>query len=114
MTAPVLQVPVKSNLWKVSFVMPSGSDISSLPIAKNSEVVIKQLPQSFYACLKFTGNFSEIKLEKNLKLLKNALIRESITEIDFDNNWRSARFDPPFKPPFLKRNEVQIPVEWKN
>ncbi len=113
MTAPVLQVPMKSNLWKVSFVMPSGSDISSLPIAKNSEVVIKQLAQSFYACLKFTGNFSEAKLEKNLKLLKNALIRESITEIGFDNNWRSARFDPPFKPPFLKRNEVQIPVEWK-
>jgi hypothetical protein len=114
MTAPVLQVPVKSNLWKISFVMPSGSDISSLPIAKNTEVEIKQLPQAFYACLRFTGNFSQEKLEKNIKLLKNALLRESISEIGFDNNWRSARFDPPFKPSFLKRNEVQIPVEWKN
>lgn len=113
MTAPVLQIPVKSNLWKILFVMPSGSDISSLPISKNSEVEIKELPQAFYACLKFTGNFTELKLEKYFKLLKNALIRESITEIDFENNWRSARFDPPFKPPFLKRNEVQIPVEWK-
>jgi effector-binding domain-containing protein len=113
MTAPVLQVPVKSNLWKISFVMPSGSDISSLPIAKNAEVEIKQLPKSFYACLRFTGNYSQEKLEKNIKLLKNALLRESITEIGFENNWRSARFDPPFKPSFLKRNEVQIPVEWK-
>ena len=114
MTAPVLQVPVKSNLWKISFVMPSGSDISSLPTAKNAEVEIKQLPQSFYACLKFTGSYSQEKLEKNIKLLKNALLRESISEIGFDNNWRSARFDPPFKPSFLKRNEIQIPVEWKN
>ena len=113
MTAPVLQVPVKNNLWKISFVMPRGSDISSLPIAKNSEVEIKQLQQAFYACLKFTGNYSQAKLEKNLNLLKNALTRESISEIGFDNNWRSARFDPPFKPSFLKRNELQIPVVWK-
>lgn len=114
MTAPVLQVPVKNNLWKISFVMPSDSNISSLPIDNNAEVEIKQLPQSFYACLRFTGNYAQEKLEKNIKLLKNALLRESIPEIGFDNNWRSARFDPPFKPSFLKRNEVQIPVEWKN
>jgi hypothetical protein len=112
MTAPVLQVPVKSNLWKISFVMPSGSDISSLPISKNSDVGIKQIPQGFYACLKFSGNFSELKIEKNLKLLRSSLARESIKEIGNENNWRSARFDPPFKPSFLKRNEIQIPVNW--
>jgi hypothetical protein len=112
MTAPVLQVPVKSNLWKISFVMPSGSDIASLPISKNSDVEIKQIPQGFYACLKFSGNFSELKIEKNLKLLRSALAIESIKEIGNENNWRSARFDPPFKPSFLKRNEIQIPVNW--
>jgi effector-binding domain-containing protein len=114
MTAPVLQVPVKSDLWKISFVMPSGSDIASLPISKNSDVEIKQIPQGFYACLKFSGNFSEIKIEKNLKLFRSALARESIKEIGNENNWRSARFDPPFKPSFLKRNEIQIPVNWIN
>jgi len=112
MTAPVLQVPVKSNLWKISFVMPSGSDIASLPISKNSDVGIKQIPQGFYACLKFSGNFSELKIEKNLKLLRSSLARESIKEIGNEHNWRSARFDPPFKPSFLKRNEIQIPVNW--
>ena len=92
--------------------MPSGSDISSLPISRNSDVEIKQIPQGFYACLKFSGNYSEAKLDKNLKLLKGALVRESIKEIGGENNWRSARFDPPFKPSFLKRNEIQIPVNW--
>ena len=112
MTVPVIQIPVKNDQWKISFVMPSGSDISSLPISKNSDVEIKQIPQGFYACLKFSGNYSETKLEKNLNLLKSALIRESIKEIGNENNWRSARFDPPFKPSFLKRNEIQIPVIW--
>jgi effector-binding domain-containing protein len=112
MTAPVIQIPVKNDQWKISFVMPSGSDIKSLPISKNSEVEIKHLPQGYYACLKFSGNFSDIKLEKNLKLLKNAIARESIKEIGNENNWRSARFDPPFKPSFLKRNEIQIPINW--
>ena len=112
MTAPVIQIPVKNDQWKISFVMPSGSDISSLPISKNSDVEIKQIPQGFYACLKFSGNYSETKLEKNLNLLKSALTRESIKEIGNENNWRSARFDPPFKPTFLKRNEIQIPVNW--
>jgi hypothetical protein len=112
MTAPVIQIPVKNDQWKISFVMPSGSDISSLPISKNSDVEIKQIPQGFYACLKFSGNYSETKLEKNLNLLKSALVRESIKEIGVENNWRSARFDPPFKPSFLKRNEIQIPVNW--
>ena len=114
MTAPVIQIPVKKGQWKISFVMPHGSDISSLPISKNSEVEIKQIQQGFFACLKFTGNYTEIKLEKNLKLLKDALIKELITEKGFENNWRSARFDPPFKPSFLKRNEIQIPINWKN
>jgi len=112
MTAPVIQIPVKNDQWKISFVMPSGSDISSLPISKNSDVEIKQIPQGFYACVKFSGNYSETKLEKNLNLLKSALTRESIKEIGNENNWRSARFDPPFKPSFLKRNEIQIPVNW--
>lgn len=112
MTAPVIQIPVKNDQWKISFVMPSGSDISSLPISKNSDVEIKQIPQGFYACVKFSGNYSETKLEKNLNLLKSALTRESIKEIGNENNWRSARFDPPFKPSFLKRNEIQIPVYW--
>jgi effector-binding domain-containing protein len=112
MTAPVIQIPVKSDQWKISFVMPSGSDISSLPISKNSDVEIKQIPQGFYACLKFSGNYSEAKLEKNLNFLKTALIREAIKEIGNENNWRSARFDPPFKPSFLKRNEIQIPINW--
>ena len=112
MTAPVIQIPVKNDQWKISFVMPSGSDISSLPISKNSDVEIKQIPQGFYACLKFSGNYSETKLEKNLNLLRRALVSESIKEIGNENNWRSARFDPPFKPSFLKRNEIQIPVNW--
>lgn len=114
MTAPVIQIPVKKGQWKISFVMPHGSDISSLPISKNSEVEIKQIPQGFYACRRFTGNYTEIKLEKNLKLLKDALIKELITEKGFENNWRSARFDPPFKPSFLKRNEIQILINWNN
>jgi len=114
MTAPVIQIPVKNDQWKISFVMPSGSDISSLPISKNSDVEIKQIPQGFYACLKFSGNYSETKLEKNLNLLRRALVSESIKEIGNENNWRSARFDPPYKPSFLKRNEIQIPVNWTN
>ena len=114
MTAPVIQIPVKKGQWKISFVMPYGSNISSLPISKNSEVEINQVPQGFYACRRFTGNYTEIKLEKNLKLLKDALIKELITEKGFENNWRSARFDPPFKPSFLKRNEIQIPINWNN
>ena len=114
MTAPVIQIPVKKGQWKISFVMPYGSDISSLPISKNSEVEINQVPQGFYACRRFTGNYTEIKLGKNLKLLKDALIKELITEKGFENNWRSARFDPPFKPSFLKRNEIQIPINWNN
>lgn len=112
MTAPVIQIPVKNDQWKISFVMPSGSDITSLPISKNSEVEVKQVPQGYYACLKFSGNYSEVKLKKNLETLRSALARESIKEIGDKNNWRSARFDPPFKPSFLKRNEIQIPVKW--
>ena len=81
MTAPVIQIPVKNDKWRISFVMPSGSDISSLPISRNSDVEIKQIPQGFYACLKFSGNYSEAKLQKNLSLLRGAIARESIKEI---------------------------------
>ncbi len=114
MTAPVLQVPVKTNVWNISFVMPSGSKVSDLPISDNESVQVKELPQGFYACLKFKGNYTNKKLENNIELLKNAINRENIKEIGSGDNWRSARFDPPFKPAFLKRNEIQIPIIWKD
>ena len=39
---------------------------------------------------------------------------EPKSNIALSDETRICRFDPPFKPSFLKRNEIQIPVNWTN
>jgi hypothetical protein len=70
MTAPVIQIPVKNDQWKISFVMPSGSDIASLPISKNSEVEIKKSPKRILCLPQIFWKFLRNKIRKKSEVVK--------------------------------------------
>lgn len=107
MTAPVLQSGPAGNgdpgEFVVAFVLPAGLTADSAPVPTNPEVRIREVPGSLAAALRFSGNGSEAAFAKRTEGLLAALALAGLTATGLP---RFARFDPPFKPWFLRHNEV--------
>jgi hypothetical protein len=87
--------------------MPAGTRIQDLPIPSNSEVTLRTIPQHDAAALRFSGVTSESKVALKERELRQVLQRENIQPI---GQMRIARFDPPWKPGFMRHNEVIFPI----
>jgi len=109
MTAPVLQEKVGEQAWTVSFVMPEGAQLSALPVPKNSEVALREVPEHFAAALSFSGMSAWKTIEAKEQELRKTLEGAGIA---ISGPIRIARFDPPWKPGFLRHNEVVIPIKY--
>ena len=108
MTAPVLQEQLHTESWVVSFVMPDGMELRDLPIPKNQRVTLRTIHQHTAAALGFSGMTSEAKIHEKEAELCSALTNANLKPT---GPMRIARFDPPWKPGFLRHNEVIIPIQ---
>ncbi|HSN38379.1 MAG TPA: heme-binding protein, partial [Arthrobacter sp.] len=113
MTAPVLQHGLMTGggdaaEYTVAFVLPAGTTAESAPVPTNPDVRIRTVPGSLTAALSFSGGGSESAFGKRNRELRAALAAAGLTAVGLP---RFARFDPPFKPWFLRRNEVLQDVE---
>ncbi len=106
MTAPVGQQPA-GDKWAVSFMMPASYTLETLPIPENHRVTLRQVPGRRMAVVRYTGFWSQ-KGYLDYKLKLEAWIRENELTTVGDPTW--ARYNPPFTPWFLRRNEILIPV----
>ena len=105
MTAPVIQEPTGSDRHLVSFVLPNGTDPKDVPVPANSIVSMKPMAEQLTGVRKFGGGWNEDRFRSEGELLRHAVIREGFEPV---GNLYWARFDPPWKPGFLKRNEALI------
>jgi hypothetical protein len=108
MTAPVLQESTDSRSWIISFVMPAEMTLRDLPNPQNSKVRLRTLSEQLSAVLAFTGLAPSSKIQEKELELRAALAKESLTPI---GALRIARFDPPWKPGFLRYNEVILDIK---
>jgi hypothetical protein len=108
MTAPVLQESTDSRSWIISFVMPAEMTVRDLPNPQNSKVRLRTLSEQLSAVLAFTGLAPSSKIQEKELELRAALAKESLTPI---GALRIARFDPPWKPGFLRYNEVILDIK---
>ena len=106
MTSPVIQES-SNDLQVVSFVMPAGMTLDDLPLPIDSEVTLREMPEQSVAVSRFTGRWTENAYERQLAQFRQQLGQNEMTEIGPP---RYARFDPPWTPSFLRRNEIQIPI----
>lgn len=106
MTAPVNQ---SSNAegWRVTFIMPSEYHLETLPEPLDARVELRQVPGRIVAALSYSGGWGEQKYGRHEARLLAALEQaglEAAGEPEF------ARYNAPFMPPFLRRNEVLVPL----
>ena len=108
MTAPVLQSgPLPGggspSEFVVAFVLPAGVTAETAPVPVNPDVKIRSVPGSLAAVVRFPGSGSEKAFAHRNEGLQAALSLAGLTPVGPP---RFARFDPPFKPWFLRHNEV--------
>lgn len=109
MTAPVGQQSV-GNKWAVSFMMPASYTMQTLPKPDDSSVTLREVPARRVASIRYSGLWSEARYLEHKSQLE-AWIRKNKMKAAGEASW--ARYDPPFKPWFMRRNEILIPVETK-
>ena len=107
MTAPVVQEPTASGSWTVSFVMPDGMTLESMPRPAGTPVTLREAPEEFAAVMKFSGYTSTERVTAKEAELRSIVAEHGLT---VTGPVRIARFDPPWKPGFLRHNEVLLPI----
>jgi len=106
MTAPVSLQPAQGQ-WAVSFMMPASYTLETLPEPEDPNITLRQVPARRMASVRYSGFWSEKRyLKYKSKLV--SWIRERGLSIVGEAIW--ARYNPPFTPWFLRRNEILIPI----
>jgi hypothetical protein len=108
MTAPVIQESVATGRHKVRFVMPKEMDRSSTPAPSDSKVSTVEVPAHLAAARKFGGSWNKDRFQKEGDKLLDEVAKAGLVA---QGNLYWSRFDPPWKPGFLKHNEVLIRVK---
>ena len=106
MTAPVGQEKV-ADKWRITFLMPSEYTLATLPEPLDQRVTIRQETGRLIAAIRYSGSWSQEKYRHNKDQLELLILNNGLKPIG-PPVW--ARYDPPFMPWFLRRNEVLIPV----
>jgi len=108
MTSPVLQQQADApGRHVVSFVMPAGYTIDTLPKPTDRRITVREVPTQLAAARTFTGRWTEESYREQLAALRTAA---QAAGFEVTATPRFARFDPPWTPWFLRRNEVVLPV----
>jgi hypothetical protein len=106
MTAPVVQAADGSE-WRVAFVVPAEFSWETVPQPVDSRVTLRLVPERTVAVIRFSGGWGEQRFASHESELREVLSEHGL---QVAGEAVYARYDPPFKPWFMRRNEVMIPV----
>jgi DNA gyrase inhibitor GyrI len=95
----------RNGNWRMHFVMPSQYTLNTLPTPNNPNVTLREIPASRYAVIKFSWFAGEAKVAKKTAELMAWLAKKNIKPT---GKPELARYNPPWTPPFLRRNEVMV------
>ena len=108
MTAPVNMQNI-DGLYRITFMMPSEYTIETLPQSLDKKIKLKKEKSKIVAAFKYSGRWSKKRYEKmkdKLISIINSRGLKPAGEPVF------ARYNSPFMPWFLRRNEILIDIEY--
>jgi SOUL heme-binding protein len=125
MTAPVLKgpgaegrkIPMSAPVLKngeggaemIAFVMPPGSSLEELPQPKSAAVHLRAIPAHAVAAVTFSDYATDVAIREHTESLLEALQRDGLTVRSAP---RVALYNPPWTPPFMRKNEVLVEIDW--
>jgi hypothetical protein len=108
MTAPVL-IAEEGESWKMSFHLPSEYTFETAPEPTDQQVFLEQVKPQKTATLRFSG----LLRRKKVEAMRQELIKW-LDEKGYAYNaeeYKVAGYNPPWTVPFLRRNEIMIPIK---
>ena len=81
--------------------------METIPLPVDTSIVLREIPAHRAAAIRYSGTWSEEKYRKHLDLLQNWIEQNSL-EPTGQPLW--ARYNAPFVPWFMRRNEILIPI----
>jgi len=107
MTAPVTLAPSAGG-FVVQFVLPRDVTLASAPEPNDPRVQLREVPGRKVAVIRYSGFWSQSNYDEHLQLLEAALRAANL-------RWKGepvlSRYNPPFTPWFLRRNEVWLDID---
>ncbi len=107
MPSPMLQESTAPGLWTVSFVLPGDGAIDAYPQPTDSRVRLREVAPRRAAALRWSGRWTSANVAKRTRELLSQ-VEAAGWEAEGQPRW--ARFDPPWKPAFARRNEIVVTV----
>lgn len=107
MTAPVV-VAGDEGSRTISFGMPKGYTLETLPVPNDKRVQIVEIPEKTFAVARFYGYRNSSMIEKATKELKEKLVED---KIEIEGSPSYAGYNAPGTPPWMTRNEVLIEIK---
>ncbi len=107
MTAPVGQERAEGG-WTVTFAMPASYTLEALPVPEDPAVKLRRIPARRMAAVGYSGTWSERRYLRYRRDLEAWIEKKGLSALG-EPVW--ARYNPPFTPWFLRRNEILIPVD---
>ncbi|MEI7682894.1 MAG: heme-binding protein [Candidatus Saccharibacteria bacterium] len=107
MSAPVTTAKLDYRSYIISFTMPAIYTLNDLPKPNNDNVFIKAMPPHEVVAIGFSGYTSEGDIEDKSDELREWANKK---QIKISSQLTVLRYDPPWKPGFLRKNEVCFKV----
>lgn len=109
MMAPVAQRPstTSPHAYLVSFVMPPGYQLDTLPIPADQRIRLRWEPARLMAVRRYSGRWTRSRYQEEESALLRALEQAGLRPLGAPVY---ARYNPPFTPWFMRRNEVMVEV----
>jgi hypothetical protein len=106
MTAPVSQAP-ENGRWRIAFMMPSTYTMETLPVPDDDRIALREEKEKTVAVIRYSGAWGKKRyMDHETKLMD--WISTKGWKIIAEPVW--ARYNPPFMPWFMRRNEILIQV----
>lgn len=111
MTAPVTQTAAPGG-FRVQFVLPKGITAANAPEPLDARITLRDITPSRVAVIRYSGSWSEANYAEHLAKLQTALRAAGLVSV---GEAVYSRYNAPFTPWFLRRNEIWLylpPLNW--
>ncbi len=104
MTAPVTQTAAAEG-FRVQFVLPKGVTAASAPEPVDTRVSLRDVAPHRVAVIRYSGFWSEANYNEHLAKLQASMRAAGLVP---EGESVYSRYNPPFTPWFLRRNEIWL------
>ena len=108
MTVPVMADKSGQQRWQIRFVLPARYTPDNTPQPSNPAITIRQRPRTKVAVIRFSGSLTPRNARKHIDKLRQWVQKQQFTPA---GNPVIAAYNPPWTLPFLRRNEIHIPLK---